>query len=363
MQTAVIESTSRAAVAIPKPWIIGIALAGLLIRLAVLAQTSALDPKIEDERQYVRLATSLVRGDGFAWAPGEPTSLRPPLYPALIAALWHVTGEGQLQPIRAVHVLLSLLTAAFVYAIGRRVWNARVGAIGAAIAWLDPTAIYLNSTILTETLFTALLVAFVLATVMVVQTRTRASALICGLALGLGALTRSVLWPVPLLLCPLLLVLVDDSWRRRLSLAAIVFAGYALVVAPWAVRNTRLQQVTTIVDTMGGMNLRMGNYEYTPEDRMWDAVSMKGEKNWVYALTVEGHPSGDAITEGEKDKWAQAKAIAYMKANPGRTLRRSIIKFTDFWGLERSFIAGVQQGLYRVPMAVAAVVAILMLVS
>ena len=105
---------------------------------------------------------------------------------ALIAAIWHVTGEGALQPIRAVQVLLSLLTSVFVFAIGRRVWNARVGAIGAAIAWLDPTAIYLNSTILTETLFTTLLVAFVLATVMVVQTRTWASALICGLALGLG---------------------------------------------------------------------------------------------------------------------------------------------------------------------------------
>jgi hypothetical protein len=159
------------------------------------------------------------------------------------------------------------------------------------------------------------------------------------------------------------MLLVDDTWRRRFALAALVFAGYAIVVAPWAVRNTRLQHVTTIVDTMGGMNLRMGNYEYTPEDRMWDAVSMKGEQSWIYALTQEGHPSGAAITEGEKDKWAQAKAIAYMKAHPGTTLRRSIIKFTDFWGLERSFIAGVQQGLYRVAMPIAAVAAILMLLS
>jgi len=132
----------------------------------------------------------------------------------------------------------------------------------------------------------------------------------------------------------------------------LVFVGYALVVAPWAVRNTRLQHVPTVVDTMGGMNLRMGNYEYTPEDRMWDAVSLRGEKNWVYALTQEPPgpaPPGGVFTEGMKDKWAQRKAIEYMRAHPATTLHRALIKFADFWGLERSFIAGVQQGLYSPP--------------
>ena len=28
----------------------------------------------------------------------------------------------------------------------------------------------------------------------------------------------------------------------------------------------------------------MGNYEHTPDDRMWDAVALTGEKNWSYAL-------------------------------------------------------------------------------
>jgi hypothetical protein len=98
---------------------------------------------------------------------------------------------------------------------------------------------------------------------------------------------------------------------------------------------------------MGGMNLRMGNYEYTPDDRMWDAVALSGEKSWVYGLSV-GRP-GDRITEGQKEKWAQAKALEFMRAHPGLTVRRSFIKFADFWGLEREFMAGVQQGLYAPP--------------
>jgi hypothetical protein len=55
------------------------------------------------------------------------------------------------------------------------------------------------------------------------------------------------------------------------------------------------------------------------------------------------------VTEGKKEKWAQAKAFEYIRAHPGTTLRRAVIKFADFWGLEREFIAGVQQGYYHPP--------------
>ncbi len=55
------------------------------------------------------------------------------------------------------------------------------------------------------------------------------------------------------------------------------------------------------------------------------------------------------VTEGMKDKWAQRKAIEYMRRASGQTFRRSLIKFADFWGLEREFIAGVQQGLFNPP--------------
>ena len=172
-------------------------------------------------------------------------------------------------------------------------------------------------------------------------------AVACGVSLGLAALTRSVLWPLPLVLCPLLVVLLRAGLVRRLALPLLVFAGYAVVVAPWAVRNTRLQGVVTIVDTMGGMNLRMGNYEYTPDDRMWDAVALTGEKSWVNGLAPA--PPGEPMTEGRKEKWAQRKAIEYMRDHPGDTLRRAFIKFADFWGLEREFIAGVQSGLFAPP--------------
>lgn len=322
---------------------------GLVLRLIVLAFSSDLGLVIFDERHFTQLASSLMHGYGFAWGPGDPTSLRPPAYPLLIAGIWSVTSEGNLQAIRAVQILLALLTTFAVYDLGRRLFDRTIGAVAASVVWLYPSLIYLNFTILTETLFTFFLVSFLMLAVMLVQRPALGIAVACGLALGLGALTRSVLWPLPLLLCPLLIALLPGSFGRRALLSTAVFAGFAVVVVPWAVRNTRLQRVVTVVDTIGGMNLRMGNYEYTPEDRMWDAVSLQGEKNWVHALTQEGHPAGASITEGQKEKWAQRKAVEYMLANPGTTARRAVIKFWDFWGLERSYVAGLQQGIYDPP--------------
>lgn len=328
--------------------ILGLALVlGLLARLAILWQTPSLGPAIVDEQEYIQLGDNILAGHGFAWAPGTPTSIRPPLYPGLLAAIWSVSGPHNLQAIRVFQILLALATTGLVYLLGARIYGAAVGWIAAAFFWLYPSLIFFNYLILTETLFTFLLVTFVLLSVMLVQAPRAWIAVLCGISLGLAALTRSVLWPLPLVLCPLLAAFIRAPILRRAALPVIVLAGYSLVVAPWAIRNTRLQGTLTVVDTMGGMNLRMGNYEYTPDDRMWDAVGLRGEKNWAYGLASD-HP-GEAITEGGKEKWAQRKALEYMHAHPLLTLRRSVIKFADFCGLEREFIAGIQSGLFAPP--------------
>jgi 4-amino-4-deoxy-L-arabinose transferase-like glycosyltransferase len=321
---------------------------GLVLRIGILTQTSTLGTPIMDEQQYSQIARTVAAGDGYGWDSHSPTSIRPPLYPGLLASTWTLFGAGNLQAVRVIQIVLSALTAALVYLLGANIWGARVGRLAAAIFWLYPSFIFYDYLILTETLFTCLLIAFVWATVRLVQEPRLQFALACGLFLGLAALTRSVLWPLPLILCPALVAVLRVSWTQRVTLAATVLAVYAVVVGPWAIRNSRLQHVFTVVDTMGGMNLRMGNYEYTPDDRMWDAVALEGEKNWVFGINDD--LGTGPITEGQKEKWAQRKAIAYMRTHPSITARRWVIKFADFWGLEREFMAGVQKGMYSPPL-------------
>jgi len=187
----------------------------------------------------------------------------------------------------------------------------------------------------------------VLLTIALVQRPRLTTAFVCGAVLAVTALTRSSLWPLPLVLCPLLAFLIQGKASRRVLVPVLLLAGYVAVIAPWALRNTRLQETLTIVDTMGGINLRMGNYEFTPDDRMWDAVAITGERSWVHGFTTD--PPGLPATEGRKEKWAQRKAVEYMVAHPIVTARRSLIKFADFWGLEREFAAGVQARLFAPP--------------
>ena len=320
---------------------------GLVLRAAIFWHTPGLGLEIVDEQHYVALARNILDGHGFAIVPGQPTSIRPPLYPGLVAGIFAIAGESSLQAVRLVQIVLSLLVTVLVYQLGRRIFTPAVGRYAAAATWLYPSIIFFNFTILTETLYIFLLLAFVLAAVQMIEKPTPGVALVCGVALGLSCLTRSVLWPLPILLCPLLAIVLRGSWRVRLTAPALVLAGYALVVAPWAVRNTHLQGVLTVVDTMGAFNLRMGNYEYTPDDRMWTVVELRGELNWAHALNVQ-HPN-QHFTEGQKAEWAQKEALAYMAANPAITIRRAWIKFADFWGLERELAAAVQRGMYTPP--------------
>src|SRR4029078_9791290 len=142
----------------------------------------------------------------------------------------------------------------------------------------------------------------------------------------------------------------------------IMLASFAVVLAPWAIRNTRLQGVPVLVDTMGGLNLRMGNYEYTPHDRIWDAVSETGPRSWVAPIPAQP-ADGGTWTEGKKEKWARGMAVWFMLDPPALTLWRSAIKLGDFWALERDFIAGISQGLFHPPWVVGLALSVAILVS
>ena len=67
-----------------------------------------------------------------------------------------------------------------------------------------------------------------------------------------------------------------------------------------------------------------------------------------------GTPGGLGWTEGQRERWARQRAIAYMTAHPWTTARRAALKFADFWGLEREYVAALRQGKYTPPLWFAA---------
>jgi 4-amino-4-deoxy-L-arabinose transferase-like glycosyltransferase len=317
---------------------------GLVLRLALVAWLHGQPLYVWDERDYDVLATNIVQHGEFAFVPGTPVSLRPPLYPAALALVYSVTGEHNFTAMRIIQALLGTSTAYVVFLLARRVYDERTGMVAAAICAFYPSLVATSGLVLTETLFTLLLCGSCLLMERFLTTgRTWALAWF-GVVLALGALTRSVLWLFPAPLIVFLLVCDPaSSWRRRLTHIAIALAAFALVIAPWAIRNTRLQQTFTAVDVMGGRNFMMGNYAHTPFDRPWDAISAEGDKAWHTVLRRETSVPPN-ITQGQLDKLALKYGLNYISRHPFETLQRDTAKFFHFWQLERELIAGLHQG-------------------
>src|SRR5262249_41874156 len=147
-----------------------------------------------------------------------------------------------------------------------------------------------NNLLLTEVLFTFLLCAFSLLLILGLRRSSLTAVGGAGVLLGLAALTRSVVWLFPPVLALFLVLTFQGGWRRRFLAAAVPVAAFAVVLAPWAIRNTRLQQTFIAVDVMGGRNFMMGNYRYTPLYRSWAAIQLPGEQSWIHEVLATSTP-------------------------------------------------------------------------
>jgi hypothetical protein len=120
----------------------------------------------------------------------------------------------------------------------------RVALIAATIAAVYPFLWVADGSLLAESLYVARIAASLWLALRFVRTRSLRDAAWLGLVVGLGALSRGeAVLLVPLLLLPL-------AWRdRSLKAALVMLAGFALVVAPWTIRNVAKFEDPVLIST------------------------------------------------------------------------------------------------------------------
>jgi 4-amino-4-deoxy-L-arabinose transferase-like glycosyltransferase len=318
---------------------------GALVRLALLAWFADVPLSIWDERDYNAIAVNLVEHGEFAFDSGSPTSLRPPLYPAMVAGVYWLFGLENYQAVRLLQVGLSLLNVLLLYRLGAAISSRRVGSWLAGMFCFYPSLLVFDNLLLTETLFTLLLSAACYGLVLFYQREHFAYLLATGVLLGLAALTRSVVWMSFPFLSLYLLLTWKAPWRRRLLAPVAVCVAFAATLAPWSIRNSRLEGTFVAVDTMGGRNFMMGNYRHTPLYRSWDAIAITGDQAWHHEVHA-AYPAEARDTQGKVDKLALRQGLKFVRENPWLTLERDVIKFFDFWGLERELVSGAGNGFF-----------------
>ncbi|MGH7474841.1 MAG: glycosyltransferase family 39 protein [Longimicrobiales bacterium] len=315
--------------------------------LALIADTQR---PILDEAVYLTLAESIASEGRF------PTTFRPPLYPAFLAAFLAL-GLGSVGA-RLAQAVLSTLTILLVYRITRRHFGLTVGRVAAGLIAFDPVLVSFSHRLWSETLFLFLLLVLIDRLLVAIHENGLAPWAVAGLALGLAGLTR----PIILSFAPLLLPwgALQIQRRRRAATTPAAAGGWTMpswsgfaarfalltcaalfVVMPWTLRNLEVTGAPILVDSNGPFNFLVGNQPeaaYVDKDDFWSERFGRIGGERYEQLVVH-----DAAR-------AQAAAMELARANiaaaPDRFLRKAAWEAQHLWTLDSFLLRHLRNGWY-----------------
>jgi 4-amino-4-deoxy-L-arabinose transferase-like glycosyltransferase len=218
----------------------------LALRLGYVAATPGYQA-IDDAHNYDVHARSIAAGHGFARigsGPSGETAFRPPGYPYLLAGVYSLSGVERAKPEarylagRVANALVGTAIVALIGVLSTQLFGRRVALAAMALGAVYVPLILVGGTLMSEPLFTALLLGAVAAAIRHRRSARRYRwALVAGVLGGLAILTRA---NAAILLAPLVIAVWDArprwSWRALAPPAALVAVALA-TVSPWTIRN------------------------------------------------------------------------------------------------------------------------------
>jgi 4-amino-4-deoxy-L-arabinose transferase-like glycosyltransferase len=309
----------------------------LLLALVFLRLPIGLD----DMYQYDMLGLSLARGNGYRWyqrdyveqietyidrnyeidlepehvpEEGYPTVFRAPGYPALLAAIYRLSGEpDRLAATRLVQSVLGALLAPLTALL---TWRLRIGGrpqtLAAIVVGLYPILWMYPIGLGSENLFFLLTLLGAILLLWAGDDRRPAAAVVAGLVLASAALTRGVLFLF--LVFGAVWLARRAGWRPALAMAA---AAAALIV-PWTARNSLVVGRPAFIENSLGYNLFVG---YHPE----------GDGGFVAKVALIPTRFMD---DGQRDRWAFGQALGFIRDDPVRALELAPRRLAYLLGFE-----------------------------
>ncbi|MDP8922443.1 MAG: glycosyltransferase family 39 protein, partial [Chloroflexota bacterium] len=251
----------------------------------------------KDSIEYVEPAIALVDGGPFVLA-----QRRTPVYPLFLAGAVGLFGRELLAIAFAQH-LLGIGTAALTFAIGRLTFGRTVGIIGGLLAALSGPLLIYEHYLITESVFTFLLVAAICLFVAGLRTRLFRYFALGGLVLGLAALTRPV-GQALLVVLPFAFLPALGGWRPTLRACALTVGCFALLIVPWTIRN----------------QLVFGEAQAASMGRFLISRSVKHERNFKFYDEDVGAYPGEAPERTQARKIAQE--VTDKRPEPGQIFQR-----------------------------------------
>ncbi len=232
------------------------ALIAAVVGSGVLAMMWPYQPS-DDALVYDRLAHNLMAGHGFsvsAAPPFTPTMQREPAYPLFLSGVFLIAGPGY-GAVQLVQMAFFVLTVLLIYRIAQRVADERTAQLAAWGTALAPPLVNYPTYLLSETLFTVLLVGLVWALMETVSRAHLRWFMLAGVLWGLTVLCKAIMAPFGLLIGAVWMAAsrrgVSPSGRSLVVGALVFLLSASCLVAPWVVRNYRRFGVASITSLRG----------------------------------------------------------------------------------------------------------------
>jgi 4-amino-4-deoxy-L-arabinose transferase-like glycosyltransferase len=290
-------------------------LLALVVRAGAVVFDTDYTPQ-NDSGDYDRHARSIAAD--FAYPPpiptvapsGGPSAFRAPGYPLVLGGVYALTGDS-VEAGRYLNAVLGAVGVLLLYLVAARIFSRRVGLVAAGLMAVYPPLAFQSLELYSEPLFICLMLGAVLAALSFRDDPRLRWAILCGVLVGLAALTRQN----GVLLIPILALALWLPPRRRgasLAAPAIAVLTAVLLIAPWTVRNYVVFNEFVPLTTGGGFNLGgVYNEEAQNDPRfnaLWRLPIRTAENQDLYAIP--------GLREVELDSELRDRALDYLSEHP-----------------------------------------------
>ncbi len=219
--------------------VVGLLMMALLVRLLIVLVWPE-NVLRNDAQQYVQNAQWLVQGSGYISVahPGEMELTVPPLYPLFLAGLFKISDTSFMFA-RVIQALIATITCGMSYWLAREQCNGIIALMVLALVALYPPLLVWHGFLLTETLYSMLVLFLFVATARFAKNPTGFYSMLVGIVFGISLLTREILLFFPLIFF-VLLYWLQLSWARIVKLMFVFLFGTLLLLFPWLWRNYQI---------------------------------------------------------------------------------------------------------------------------
>lgn len=276
-----------------------------------------------DAGWYYKKAIELSQGLGYKKG-SEFTAFWPVGYPALLGGLFYFFSASVLTG-QLANLFFGCLSLYLIIKIAHHLTGSEsITKLTAIIFTLYPNNIAYSSLLLTETVFTALLL---LACWIFIRKEDVLSGVLSGVVFGLATLIKSQTIVFPVALAFLSFLVVKSTRFKFVTLAKIlaVYLALGVVLAPWAIRNYSVFDEFVLVSTNGGISMLAGNNPDMVPDYKSDYAMGVGLMKSV------GHPYKPEL---EVSKDAKRMAQQWIKNNPDKFLALVPHKIWRLWAAD-----------------------------